>query len=198
MLLVGASSSGVDIAEELAVAGAKVVYLCARDWRNPLTGEPLAGPDEAGGPPASIPGVSHPSVVRCPNLAELRGDRSAVLEGGAALAGVDAVMYCTGYHYAFPFLEGSTAGAAVRAADGRVAPLYQHVVPPALAPTLSFVGLPWKTLPFPQMELQAKWVARVLSVRAALPPAQVRQGARQGGLGLHRRLGSPAKPCPHF
>lgn len=179
MVLVGASSSGVDIAEELAVAGARVVYLCARDWQNPLTGEPLQGPDGigGGGPPASIPGVSHPSVVRCPNLAALRGDGSVVLEGGTTLACVDAVMYCTGYHYAFPFLEGT---AAVGTSDNRVGPLYQHVFPPALAPTLAFIGLPWKVLPFPQMELQSKWVARVLSGRAALPPAQVRPPRSEG------------------
>ena len=42
----------------------------------------------------------------------------------------------------------------------RVSPLYQHVFPPAYAPSLSFIGLPWKVVPFPQYELQAKWVAR--------------------------------------
>lgn len=51
----------------------------------------------------------------------------------------------------------------------RVAPLYQHVFPPAVAPTLSFIGLPWKVVPFAQYELQAKWVARALSRRVVLP-----------------------------
>ena len=41
--------------------------------------------------------------------------------------------------------------------------------PPAYAPTLSFVGLPWKVVPFPQFELQAKWISRALSGRARLP-----------------------------
>jgi len=31
--------------------------------------------------------------------------------------------------------------------DNRVGPLYKHVFPPALAPWLSFVGLPWKVVP---------------------------------------------------
>jgi hypothetical protein len=37
------------------------------------------------------------------------------------------------------------------------------------APTLSFVGIPWKVIPFPLFELQSKWVAQVLSRRVALP-----------------------------
>lgn len=51
----------------------------------------------------------------------------------------------------------------------RVSPLYQHIFPPSAAPTLSFVGLPWKVVPFAQYELQAKWIARVLSGRVSLP-----------------------------
>lgn len=42
--------------------------------------------------------------------------------------------------YSFPFLEEGL----VSVEDNRVGPLFQHVFPPALAPTLSFVGLPWK------------------------------------------------------
>ncbi len=51
-------------------------------------------------------------------------------------------------------------------------PLYKHMFPPALAPSLSFVGLPWKIVPFPQMELQAKLIARCgLSTAVAARPA---------------------------
>jgi hypothetical protein len=76
-------------------------------------------------------------------------------------------MYCTGFLYRFPFLEGTPA--AARVDDGRVHAMYRHVFPPRFAPTLAFVGLPWKIVPFPQFELQARWVARCLSGRAALP-----------------------------
>ena len=41
--------------------------------------------------------------------------------------------------------------------------------PPAFAPGLSLLGLPFKVVPFPQHELQAKLVARVLSGKAVLP-----------------------------
>ena len=36
----------------------------------------------------------------------------------------------------------------------------------------SFVGIPWRVVPFPQFELQAKWISRVLSGRATLPPEE--------------------------
>ena len=51
----------------------------------------------------------------------------------------------------------------------RIKHLYQHIFPPDVAPSISFVGLPWKVVPFAQYELQAKWIARVLSGRADLP-----------------------------
>ena len=51
----------------------------------------------------------------------------------------------------------------------RVYPVYQHVWPTRVAPTLSFIGLPWKVVPFPQFELVSRWIARVLSKRVSLP-----------------------------
>ena len=50
-------------------------------------------------------------------------------------------MCHAGYHYSFPFLEGT---GIINVEDNRVAPLYRHVFPPTHAPYLSFVGLPWK------------------------------------------------------
>lgn len=57
----------------------------------------------------------------------------------------------------------------------RIQNLYQHIFPPDVAPSISFVGLPWKVVPFAQYELQAKWIARVLSGRARLPSRQEMQ-----------------------
>uniref|UniRef100_A0A0D3GHD7 Flavin-containing monooxygenase n=1 Tax=Oryza barthii TaxID=65489 RepID=A0A0D3GHD7_9ORYZ len=54
--------------------------------------------------------------------------------------------------------------------DNRVGPLFEHVFPPELAPSLSFLGIPnMVTTRF--FEAQARWVAQVLSGRRALPPA---------------------------
>jgi hypothetical protein len=56
-------------------------------------------------------------------------------EGSSTMA--DVIMHCTGYRYYYPFLD--TKGLVTAA--NIVKPVYQHVFPPSLAPSLSFVGL---------------------------------------------------------
>ncbi|KAI9076498.1 hypothetical protein K1719_041484 [Acacia pycnantha] len=85
-------------------------------------------------------------------------------DGNAVYA--DVILHCTGYKYDFPFLE---ANGAVTVDDHCVEPLYKHVFPPALAPWLSFVGIPVKVVPLIMCELQSKWIAGILSNRIALP-----------------------------
>uniref|UniRef100_A0A453ISB7 Flavin-containing monooxygenase n=1 Tax=Aegilops tauschii subsp. strangulata TaxID=200361 RepID=A0A453ISB7_AEGTS len=94
--------------------------------------------------------------------------RVAFKDGGGSSSSVaaDTVIYCTGYSYSFPFLE---TGGAVTVDDNRVGPLFEHVFPPSLAPSLSFVGVPRKIFAPRFFEIQARWVAQVLSGRRALP-----------------------------
>lgn len=94
-------------------------------------------------------------------------DGSVVFPDGSVVL-ADIILHCTGYKYHFPFLE-TNGIVTVDGDDNRVGPLFKHVFPPALAPSLSFVGVPWKTVPFPNFELQSKWIAGVLSNRIALP-----------------------------
>ncbi|KAK4486399.1 hypothetical protein RD792_009073 [Penstemon davidsonii] len=76
----------------------------------------------------------------------------------------DVILHCTGYNYHFPFPFLETNG-IVTVDDNCVGPLYKRIFPPVVAPCLSFVGLPWKVVPFPLFEFQNKWIARVLSGR---------------------------------
>ena len=69
------------------------------------------------------------------------------------MQGVDSVLYCTGYRYAYPWL---TPPDLLRTDSMRVDPLYKHVLHPVVAPTLAFVGLLWKNVPYPQMEMQVR------------------------------------------
>ncbi|KAK8693429.1 hypothetical protein V6N13_071013 [Hibiscus sabdariffa] len=78
----------------------------------------------------------------------------------------DVIIHCTGYKYHYPFLKSN---GIVTVDDNRVGPLYKHVFPPSLAPRLSFVGLNYRVVIFKVMELQAKWVAKVLSGTVELP-----------------------------
>ncbi|TVU13137.1 hypothetical protein EJB05_40669, partial [Eragrostis curvula] len=63
-------------------------------------------------------------------------------------------------------------GGVVTVDDNRVGPLFEHTFPPALAPSLSFVGVPRKVIVPLFYEVQARWVAQVLSGRRTLPPVE--------------------------
>lgn len=52
---------------------------------------------------------------------------------------VDTVVWCTGYNYSFPFLEGS--GLLTTPVSQRVHPLYEQLFH-VRYPSLSFIGLP--------------------------------------------------------
>ena len=103
-------------------------------------------------------GASYPkNATLKPGIAELIPERSGVkFEDGSVEYDVDVILYATGYQYAFPFLANAADDNSAISADNCVAPLYKHVFPPALAPSLSFIGLPWKVVPFPQFETQAR------------------------------------------
>lgn len=85
-------------------------------------------------------------------------------DGSSTIA--DSIIHCTGYSYYFPFLD---TNGMVTIDDNHVGPLYEHIFPPLLAPSLSFVGIPKKVIPFPFFELQSKWIASILARKAVLP-----------------------------
>ena len=68
------------------------VYLCARVWENPLTGEVLSIHAGSGG------GGSHDSdqIIKAPNLQEFHADGSITQADGSRIADVDACVFCTG------------------------------------------------------------------------------------------------------
>lgn len=94
------------------------------------------------------------------------------MQDGRQIPNIDAVLYCTGYQYAYPFLEGT---GLVTSHDMRVDPLWQHIFPPAVAPTLAFVGLIWKSLRNPQFELQvsSKPKTAFRGMQALMPKGQI-------------------------
>lgn len=156
VLLIGAQSSGADIALELATV-ASHVFLCSATF----VGTPFEHTLSLGG-----------GKVDCRMLPKTINDDggSIVLTDGTTVENIDCIIYCTGYHYNFPFLEDV---GALRVHEGAVVPLYKHMFPLGLAPRLSFIGIPWKTIPFPQFELQGKLIAQVLSGKVKLPSVEM-------------------------
>lgn len=70
-----------------------------------------------------------------------------------------------GYQYKVPFLESGI----VDVSDGHISPLHEHLLHPQYGASLCFIGLGYKNVPFPQCEVQAKYVAAILSGAAEAP-----------------------------
>jgi cation diffusion facilitator CzcD-associated flavoprotein CzcO len=79
---------------------------------------------------------------------------------------IDAVVFATGYFYSLPFL--SNVSPALISDGSHVQHTYQHIFYHP-RPTLAFLALPQRVIPFPVAEAQAAAVARVFSGRLLLP-----------------------------
>ncbi|XP_028753629.1 flavin-containing monooxygenase FMO GS-OX-like 9 [Neltuma alba] len=150
VVVVGNSLSGQDISIEL-VEVAKEVHLSSRSLN---ISEGLSKVIS-----------KHKNLLLHPQIDSLQEDGRVLFVDGSCII-ADTVLYCTGYSYAFPFLD--TKG-MVAVDDDRVGPLYEHTFPPSLAPSLSFIGIPRKIIGFPFFESQAKWIAQLLSGKRVLP-----------------------------
>ncbi|OAY64388.1 Flavin-containing monooxygenase FMO GS-OX-like 3 [Ananas comosus] len=146
VVIIGMGSSAQDISKEISHV-AKEIHLASRST-DVIIGK-LDGHDN----------IWQHSMVSC-----VHEDGVVDFDDGSSLC-ADVIFYCTGYKYHFPFLELDE----INIDDSRVGPLYKHIFPPKLAPWLSFVGLPYKAIIFLMIELQCKWIARILSNELALP-----------------------------
>ncbi|KAL4361771.1 hypothetical protein GQ457_04G039610 [Hibiscus cannabinus] len=147
VVLIGNGPSAVDILREIAPL-AKQVHQAVRGPNFKL--KRLEKHDNA---------WQH-SMIECAHK-----DGKLVFQDGSIVY-ADVIIHCTGYKYHCPFLKSN---GIVTVDDNRVGPLYKHVFPPSLAPWLSFVGLNYKAVPAITIELQAKWVAKVVSGKLGLP-----------------------------
>ncbi|XP_043315025.1 flavin-containing monooxygenase 5-like isoform X3 [Cervus canadensis] len=93
-------------------------------------------------------------------------ETAAIFEDGSREDDIDAVIFATGYSFAFPFLEDS-----VKVVKNKVS-LYKKVFPPDLEkPTLAIIGLiqPLGAI-MPISELQGRWATQVFKGLKTLPP----------------------------
>ncbi|GMH64763.1 hypothetical protein TL16_g04037 [Triparma laevis f. inornata] len=142
VICIGGRASGSDIAREISSV-AKKVYVSDSASSN----------------------TSEGNVHTCARTAGLADDGFTILlEDGTSLSDVDVVVFCTGYDYAFPFLEDTNVDLSFVTGERRVGLLYKQLFH-ATHPTLSFIGLPHSVVPFPLFELQAEAVAQVAKDR---------------------------------
>jgi len=123
-----------------------------------------------------LPYVGHGWIRIKPNVKELRGGTIAFDDD--SVEPVDAIIYATGYRTSFPFLNPELFAARDRETD-----LYRRMLAPNL-PGLYMVGLVQPIGPsIPLVEIQARWLAGVLSGAMALPD----EAAMREEIARHRR-----------
>ncbi|KAF2279876.1 FAD/NAD(P)-binding domain-containing protein [Westerdykella ornata] len=93
--------------------------------------------------------------------------RGVEFEDGAIEHDVDAVLFATGYYYSLPFLKHVEP--ALITDGSHVHHTYQHLFY-APRPTISFLVLNQRVIPFPMAEVQSAVLARAYSGRLPLPP----------------------------
>ncbi|KAH7362154.1 thiol-specific monooxygenase [Plectosphaerella cucumerina] len=152
VIVVGNSASGVDISAQIST--------CAQ---LPIIVSEKTTPDPSAGAQTS------PWAKFLPEISEfIAEDQTVRFANGHIETNIDAVIFCTGYLYTFPFLKDLSP--AVTGDGNCVLNLYQHLFY-IDDRTLAFAGLPQRIVPFPFSEGQAAWAARVWSGRTTLPPA---------------------------
>ncbi|KAK8100974.1 hypothetical protein PG999_011348 [Apiospora kogelbergensis] len=170
VLVVGNSASGLDIAGQIHPVCEPPLYLSVQ---SPTPAEVKQQARESGFVFEEVSTIQEFLVA----------ERGVRLRDGTVIADLDTVMFCTGYLFAFPFLQcfmqdgGNSQGASLAHArgqplvtDGRkVHGLYKHMIDMRY-PTLAFAGLPIKVIPFPVAESQGAVLARLWDNEMGLPP----------------------------
>ena len=153
-VIVGNSASGLDISSQISPVCDSTLIVSQRSIS-----------------PLSDGSTSSDTIIR-PEIVEFLSPPSHTLERAVRFAdgcieeNVDAILFCTGYHYSFPFL--TSLQPALITTGERVHHLFQHVFYKASL-TLAFVGIPSKVLPFRTSEGQAAVIARIWSGRLDVP-----------------------------
>ncbi|KAL8639705.1 MAG: hypothetical protein Q9228_003289 [Teloschistes exilis] len=151
VVVVGNSASGLDIATQIGLVSKHPVLNSKR---------------------SSVPGSGRIDTWKkeMPEIVEFLPPshaRQAIrFADGQVVSDVEAIVFCTGYYYSFPFLSSLEPPLVVT--GERVENTYEHLFWTP-HPSLAFVGLPYKIIPFRTCEGQAAVIARIWSGRLALP-----------------------------
>ncbi|KAL8711452.1 MAG: hypothetical protein Q9220_004110 [cf. Caloplaca sp. 1 TL-2023] len=154
VVVVGNSASGLDIAAQISTVSKHPIINSTRS-HNPEYHNKAGWKQEAPEIEEFLPSSEGFQAVRFAN--------------GRVESSIEAIIFCTGYFYSFPFL--SSIKPCLVVTGERVKHLYKHVFS-IDHPSLAFVGLPYKIIPFRTCEGQAAVIARVWSERLQLPPDQ--------------------------
>jgi cation diffusion facilitator CzcD-associated flavoprotein CzcO len=150
IIVIGSSASGLDIASQIS----------------PLSKTPLLVSQRSVSPLAA--GFANdPNIEFLTEIASVDGKtRTVTFKDGRIEADVDRLLFCTGYLYSMPFLQDLDPPPITTGI--RVENTYKHLFY-APRPTLAFLTLNQKIIPFPVSEAQSSVLAHVWAGRLTLP-----------------------------
>ena len=164
--LLGTAASGADLSREIATVASEVLW-CGELFDAVPDAQRRSG-----------------NLSRVPIIDALLPDGRLRLRGGAVTQPVDDLIYCTGYHYRYPFLDKSL----LECDDSWVRGLYRDILH-IDRPTLGFIGVPFRVVPFPLFEMQARWLARLFTGRFRPPSAMQMHAQTLAGIAELRGSG---------
>ena len=109
-----------------------------------------------------------PNSEQQPEITAIDTDGRVHFKNGESRV-VDDIILCTGYQFGFPFLT-SDSGITVEAGK-RVNHVYKHTFN-IEHPSMVFVGLNYPVVPFPFLDVQARFAMSVLTGDTKLPPRE--------------------------
>lgn len=152
VIVVGNSASGIDLSAQIASVAKLPVLISEKEKAAPVL----------------VVQEDKPWANNVQEIVEfMPGERSVRFANDEVQTEVDSVVFCTGYHYSFPFLKGLEPSVVV--SDGsHAAHLWEHILYTA-DPTLAFLSIPQRIVPFPVSEAQSALIARIWSDRLRAP-----------------------------
>ncbi|KAG7200502.1 hypothetical protein KM043_001066 [Ampulex compressa] len=142
VIILGAASSGIDIAIDLANYVPRLYLSHNHD---------------------KLPSLLPSNVIQVPGVDRIEGSRIRLKDQSTLTA--EVFIFCTGYRYSFPFLEENCG---IRVEDNHVAPLYKHLIN-IEHPTMCIIGIPTIVLPFPMFHMQVQFFLAILQGVSDLP-----------------------------
>lgn len=163
--ILGCHFSGEDISMNVAKY-AKKVFACHRRM------------------PKEFPPSFPKEIEQRPPFVRMTKD-SVVFPDGSSEK-VDAIIFCTGYRYSFPFLNDGL----ITIKDERIEPIYKHMVH-IEHQNLIFFGIPRQLSYFPHFHEMAKFAIKLLAGKITLPSKEEMRAESEAEYQARLKEGKP-------
>ncbi|KAF4120882.1 Flavin-binding monooxygenase-like [Geosmithia morbida] len=149
VVVVGNSASGIDLSIQISSVAQRPVVVSEKAASNTTSDE-------------------NTELKMAPEIVQfVPNGRTLHFSDGTEESNVDSVVFCTGYFYTYPFLRSLSP--PVTSTGSHVQHLYEQILY-IDDPTIAFIGVPQRIVPFPVAQAQSAWVARIWAGRLTFPP----------------------------